>query len=172
MFLCKEKVNLGSKESKIKVIGVVTSNGMLAFQEPRFTSLPSRIPLNKELEVLNNKFPDPKIPKAFWYEVMLEGKKLYIKDDDVHKDIKFQTFDVLENTRFGFVKSSSVRLREAQSLNSKILENILKETEVQILRTGSQMNEIENKLSHWFYVQLNDGKRGYVFGEYIQDGTV
>jgi hypothetical protein len=59
-----------------------------------------------------------------------------------------------------------VRLRDWQTLDSEILGYLNTGEQVKILQRGRK-NKIETLEDYWYRVEMNDGKKGWVFGAYL-----
>jgi hypothetical protein len=65
------------------------------------------------------------------------------------------------------ITGSSVRLRQAPSINTGVLAELGKRTRVEIMAHTDFTDSLDGFTGYWYYINYR-GVYGYVFGKYIQ----
>lgn len=89
------------------------------------------------------------------------------------KDIQIQTVNLpptqvlSQNTRYGIISSTHLRLRTEPSIISSAVTTLWKGYVLEIVSRSTKKEVVENNEDYWYQVTF-DGLRGWVFGSYLK----
>ncbi len=167
MFTCKKKSGIVYTSPILSY--VISDKAIPIYSEPDFKSkiLVSKS-IDSELKLLEHGIINKAFEKIKWFKVSLGEQLGYLSELSLEK----KEIVVLEDVTpyESIVNASSLRIRKSPSLNSGILASVSENTPIQVIAHGKNPEFIDNKNDIWVKVKLQDGKIGFCFKGFLNDG--